>query len=521
MKRILVMLACLLFTTEVYAAPDFTDNWEAGYSGAKWEENGGCFSYSYEVVTNPCDAADHVMQVKNVIGDTNQACPTSGSWHSLAGNTCPSGQTCYVYKHRVELEPKPFTLRTAHLQDHWAGWSVMFTAVPTSNIQKMILSQIIPGPYDGTDFDLQLYNGRIRHQARNSLAGSGGQSFRITDLGPLQRDVWYNFVSHYKRSVNASGANSGRVEFWVNGVKRVDWTTGITSQSTEADGRWKLGFYSGAKIPVSLAGQTYIALIGTVKVKKVTDGSDQYAEVVPTQTPGECDPGGGDPPDPPITVPGTFPSAGVKDNFNRADENPVSGGGAWTNGVVSSSGACQVISNTLRSSGSATERDCYMNTNYAVPQEVYASFSNLSSHSDANSARLMACLQDGIGTGTVDGYEIRIRTNAGAQQLAIDQLQNGVYTQLGSLFTVSPLYTSGAKIGMRVESNNTLRAYSDTGTGWTERFTRTGTLGSCMNTKIGVGARTTTHWYDDFGGGTSTSGAAQRNLTGGHGALLQ
>lgn len=66
-----------------------------------------------------------------------------------------------------------------------------------------------------------------------------------------------------------------------------------------------------------------------------------------------------------------FPTTGVLDNFDRADEDPI--GGDWSNGV-NGSGSCDIAGNALVG---AQNGGCWWNaSSFGENQEVFMTFSD-------------------------------------------------------------------------------------------------------------------------------------------------
>lgn len=293
-----------------YAQLEFYEGWESGRS--RWNENGGCFPYSFQLVPDPCGGNNTVLKITTIIGDTTEAC--TNNWKELAGTPCVD-PPCYAYRHRAELIPQSGAVRRPnHGEDHWAGWRVFFPAdfpAAGSGLLRYILAQMIPPPFDGVDWALEVGADNIlRHNLRRTLAGQQRNDLN-TNLGELPRGEWINFVSHYRRSTTSNG----RAQFWVNGQQVLNYT-GITSQSTTDGGLFKHGIYRGQQVSQSLAGMTFINYFDDMRIAY---GANQYDTVAPTVAPGAC--GGIVEPPPPADVIFTedFESTNWMDRWTQAD----------------------------------------------------------------------------------------------------------------------------------------------------------------------------------------------------------
>ena len=212
----------------------------------------------------------------------------------------------------------------------------------------------------------------------------------------------------------------------------------------------------------------------------------------------------------PIAAIAQSPSTTVLDDFNRTDENPITGG--WTNGLTGT-GDCQIITNTLR--GSTGTEDCYWNTAFGEDQEVFVTFSNASNHTDDVTQRTFMCLQDGIGTGTVDGYGIEFRKQSGGNdRLEIFKMDNATsFTRLGTGDQTKEL-ADGDKLWLKRDSAGNFTLYYNGGGGWSQIDSVNDTTYTCANTYIGIRLQQANYHADDFGGGNITAGGGNNLLLG-------
>ena len=204
MIRLFVLLICL-FPTWVSAALLFSQDWSAGNT---WGHHGACYPYSLKVVPNACTPGDNVMRVRNIMGDDNGNC-TGTFIRSTAGN-CPTGETCFPYRHRAETVPKfpdPHPNRQDPGQEFWFGFRIFVPSnYPTTSITSFIVSQSIPpSGANGVDWDLRIHsNGHWTTTLRRTDVGAPRNDL-LTDHGAIQRNAWTNWVFRYKRSTNSTG----------------------------------------------------------------------------------------------------------------------------------------------------------------------------------------------------------------------------------------------------------------------------------------------------------------------------
>lgn len=194
-------------------------------------------------------------------------------------------------------------------------------------------------------------------------------------------------------------------------------------------------------------------------------------------------------------------SATLVDNFNRADEDPLSDGGKWTKGpMLFGSNAARIVSNQARAALTA-EGNSYRNDISPGPNVELHVLLTFATGGVTQALRLYARLAD-IGSTTTDGYSYEI-TGAGDGTFngKLYRIDNHVRTQLGS--TVTGLaYTTGDKMGFEIIGSN-LKGYRlPSGGSWTEvisssdgTYSSAGSVAFSLISIVG----------DDFYAGTVTS----------------
>jgi hypothetical protein len=209
-----------------------------------------------------------------------------------------------------------------------------------------------------------------------------------------------------------------------------------------------------------------------------------------------------DPPDPPPDPPpsASFPATAVLDTFTRANGAI---GGNWIDGL-SGTGTC-LISGNASVLGTGVH-DCYYNTQYGPDVEVYATLPLGASHAATTRLWLFACVQSaGIGTTGWDGYAIRVRKDAGIDDLIeVQRIDNDVKTSLGASTTVE--HNNGFKFGMRIQSDGSIKGYANSGSGWILLLERSDATYGCTNSYLAMEHTDASQAIDDFGGGTVAPG---------------
>ena len=183
------------------------------------------------------------------------------------------------------------------------------------------------------------------------------------------------------------------------------------------------------------------------------------------------------------TEPGATP---ILDNFNRANENPLSGGGNW--GAINSLGGAQLVNNAVASPSSTTAASLW-HTILTGDVEIYATIP-----SSTNNAGLYA--ETTLSSGNASGYLWQWQGSDASPAFRLYRADNNVLTTLGTFsgFTL----TAGDKLALRVIGNSVQ--------GWVHHLGDWQQVASAVDTtyrtgKIGVRPRGTSPIIDDFGGG--------------------
>jgi len=248
----------------------------------------------------------------------------------------------------------------------------------------------------------------------------------------------------------------------------------------------------------SPAGETFLQSVGpgttTFEDTSVTNGTTYYYKVSAENALGEgplssersATPGPVTPPTEPLPT---------LDSFDRGDENPLSDGGNWSNGILNSGESGLVVSgNALACTRTTTCSAWRSNRQYGPDVEAWATFTTMPGN--GNGLRLYARLQQ-PGSATADGYVLRAVQQSGSDQILVDRLDNGAFV---NLMTLSQELAVGDTILLRA-SGPLLEAWRRDGSGWS----RLGTVADqtySASSYVGVSLRGTTGRLDDFGGRT-------------------
>lgn len=185
-----------------------------------------------------------------------------------------------------------------------------------------------------------------------------------------------------------------------------------------------------------------------------------------------------------------FPTTGLLDDFNRADEGPPPSA-SWSN--IGTDGI-QVISNEVGSNGSGFRRSVF-DTTFGPDCEVFVTIT-VKPGAPQGFAIYLRNKETGD-TATWDGYKLQLQDQSGTDKWEIYRIDNGAKTKLGSTLTLE--FNVSDRFGLEA-IGSTLKAYHDTGTGFSEVMSRTDSTYGAAGT-IGAGQRDITGRFDDFSGG--------------------
>jgi Concanavalin A-like lectin/glucanases superfamily len=179
-------------------------------------------------------------------------------------------------------------------------------------------------------------------------------------------------------------------------------------------------------------------------------------------------------------------STPVLDSFNRANEDPLSGGGNWANVITGASGRLKLVSNQVARGGG--------NGAYWTPQtltdcEAYAILAVLPTSDDAG---VLARIQDVSSGVTYDGY----MAVAGPSNIRLYRVTDGnTEVQLGA---VNVSWTAGDQIGIRCIGTK-IEAWAYQSGVWSKKISATDT--AYASGALGLYESDLTARLDDFGGG--------------------
>lgn len=217
-----------------------------------------------------------------------------------------------------------------------------------------------------------------------------------------------------------------------------------------------------------------------------------------------------------------FPTTSVLDNFNRADENPLSTAGSIGAPIYSvASGGAQ----TFKLTGNAIQDDSLADGGGSA--QMYWSAANFGPGSEAfvtlnnpwanNSSDLWLWMNGNAeSTSGMDGYVLYTFYNAGTWSYVVTRNDNAVGTELTPSAEAGPTLANGDKFGGEITSGGTITFYYKAAAGSWGPASGVSTRSDATYTSghIGVskGFNDVTTTLDDFGGGTIVASSVRRTF---------
>jgi len=180
------------------------------------------------------------------------------------------------------------------------------------------------------------------------------------------------------------------------------------------------------------------------------------------------------------------------DSFNRANENPLSDGGKWSNGAAGSGESGLYLTSNVVACSKSTTCTAWRNTpQYGPDSEAWATVTTLPGN--GNVVRLKLRLQT-PGSNAVDGYMLMYVQASGTDTVALYRLTNGAFTVLAS---ANREIAAGTRLFVRAQGN-ALEGWVQEGSTWTRVVQATDSTYPSAG-YAGVGVRGKKGRIDDFG----------------------
>jgi len=196
-----------------------------------------------------------------------------------------------------------------------------------------------------------------------------------------------------------------------------------------------------------------------------------------------------------------FPTTGLLDDFNRANEGPPPSA-SWTTAVIAGgTDGLVVLSNVLKGNGSGSNEGYWNVSTFGPDVECYMKVA--AKLEDSGAYQMVYCRLTTIGSGTTDGYGCRLSFSATTDSLRLFRIDNGSVTYLGT--GVSQETAVGDQWGIEIVGDALKLMYKPVAGSWSSiesvtdgTYSASGHIGALLR-----GGNT--HRADDFSGGTVVS----------------
>lgn len=194
-----------------------------------------------------------------------------------------------------------------------------------------------------------------------------------------------------------------------------------------------------------------------------------------------------------------FPTTSVLDNFNRADENPLSGGGNWGGSTsvfaAATTNILKVSTNQAAGNFIGTNSSYWAASTFGPNCEAYVTIPTVAAVFSYVYARLV-----NTGTSSVNGYAVAADVLGG--NIIAYRIDAGVLTSIKS---AAQAWANGDSLGISVVGTTITLYYKAAAGAWTAVSTVTDSTYSAAG-NIAAGTVGTSPRLDDFGGGTVVIG---------------
>lgn len=187
-----------------------------------------------------------------------------------------------------------------------------------------------------------------------------------------------------------------------------------------------------------------------------------------------------------------FPTTGVLDDFNRANQDPIAGG--WSaGGINTATNGLEVVSNQLAGDASG---NAYWDTSVGPDCEAFLTLPTIPGLTSY--VALFARLRE-VGAATFDGYAVVVIGGLD-WTWSIRRYDNGAGTVLGTNIT-TPNLAAGDAVGLEIIGDAVRALHRPSAGSWTEVGSRTDATHGAAGF-LGVETGDIAMRGDDLGGGT-------------------
>jgi RHS repeat-associated protein len=192
----------------------------------------------------------------------------------------------------------------------------------------------------------------------------------------------------------------------------------------------------------------------------------------------------------------------ILDNFNRADEDPLSGGGNWARAQQNTWFDMRIVSNVATHSASGVSMSYWTQQSFpAGSGSVWGKYGNTDA-GGGNRASLLL-IKDVGGTSSIDGYELAREVFGAGQNDAyfLRRIDNGVRTTELAATVQNPVSATWPYFNLRRVGNTVEGWASPDNVAWTMILSATDTTYTTGTFYAAIHAQSAGIWIDDFGAG--------------------
>jgi hypothetical protein len=208
------------------------------------------------------------------------------------------------------------------------------------------------------------------------------------------------------------------------------------------------------------------------------------------------------------SVSASFPTTGILDNFNRADESPLANG-TWSMPIETGHDNIVLVGNQIQRSGAGSSGDAYWSASSFGPDaEVYVTVTTKPADGFCEA---VVCKIANPNSSSLNGYQGEFCSAAGTDTWTIYKIANNSFSAL-SVSGSDVELTAGDSIGLECKVGSQKLKRKSSGV-WANVKTATDSSYDSVIGNIGVHVEGTTSQADDFGGGTVNSCSADDGAT--------
>jgi hypothetical protein len=184
----------------------YSNTFESGW-GSELDFWGGCYSYSFKLVSNPVRGGIQAARVENRGGDDNTNCD---GWQ-------------YSTKYRAQLAVEDHEIKKDLLKQYgkgvWMGFSIYIPGDWPTDVWAPLLMQLNGNNAGGPEFNIIMDKNGTTMKIEHAYGDTNGRFIarnKIARVTPV-KGQWNDFVVYRVRARQGDG-NAGVTKVWMNGT---------------------------------------------------------------------------------------------------------------------------------------------------------------------------------------------------------------------------------------------------------------------------------------------------------------